>query len=70
MIDDLRNGQAGGIIRLQENYREHERRITRLESEYIHKNQFQPIERLVYGLTAAILFGVVGALLKLVVGVP
>lgn len=69
MHDDRHpEGHATSIIRLQEKQKEHERRIARIEVEYIHRNQFQPVERIVYGLAAAILLGVVGALLKLIIG--
>lgn len=39
---------------------------TKLEQDYITKEAFEPIKKLVYGLVSLILIAVVGALMKLV----
>lgn len=38
-----------------------------LESEYVTKDRFQPVERIVYGLVSVILLAVLGALVALVI---
>lgn len=40
---------------------------TRLENNYVTREEFEPIKRLVYGLVSLILVSVVGAVLALVV---
>ncbi len=60
-------GLPGMLVRLDERSREHGRRLTTLETTCVTKTQFAPIEKLVYGVTAAILLAVVGALLRMAV---
>lgn len=40
----------------------------KVSTHYVSKEEFEPIRKIVYGLVALILVGVVGALLALVVG--
>ena len=38
-----------------------------IHSEYVRKSEFQPVQKLVYGLVSLILVSVVGALLALII---
>lgn len=55
------------LVRLDERSRDHERRLTKVEQFCITRAEFNPVEKLVYGIAAAMLLAVVGALLRVVV---
>ena len=38
-----------------------------IHSEYVRKSEFQPVQKIVYGLVSLILISVVGALLALII---
>lgn len=40
---------------------------TQLEGEYVTKDKFAPVERIVYGMVSVVLLAVIGALVALVV---
>ena len=40
---------------------------TQLEAEYVTKDRFQPVERIVYGMAGTILLAVLGAVVALVI---
>ena len=40
---------------------------TQLEGEYVTKDRFQPVERIVYGMVGTILLAVLGAVVALVI---
>lgn len=59
---------ASILARLDERSKDHTRRITELEETCIKRAEFAPIQKLVYGVTAAVLLTVIGAALSTLVG--
>ena len=64
------NGNGRLLARLDERDHEIMRRLERiermLESEVVHRQEFAPVQRAVYGLVGLTLSGVAGAVLALV----
>lgn len=72
-IKSRKEDQQREFTRLRESVEEHtaatEKQIEEIRHEYVSKDAFTPVQRIAYGIMALFATGVVGAILKVAIGV-
>jgi prenyltransferase beta subunit len=63
----MENGDREMLIRIDERIKQLVKDVQTLKGSYVLKQDFEPVKRIVYGMVAVILLGVLGALLKIII---